>query len=219
MRQSKKKAKATFVELPLDVLETKFDPKWLEAKVVACWAPSINPFAYFSDLSRLIHSNLSFLRPKRPTAPAGPKFCQAAFATGFSSKSRYDQIQKGSHLQEDIYASQPAMDVQDPDNPRKRIYKVFDKIEDVRQDEECTGHSIKGTASVKPNKAVRATLESAITTKAATWGDGLMDLVSATGPGKPKPKPNTKNKREKTPEEIEKKQFEVDLAKILGLNK
>ena len=26
------------------------------------------------------------------------------------------------------------MDVQDPDNPRKRIFKVFDKIEDVRQD-------------------------------------------------------------------------------------
>ena len=47
------------------------------------------------------------------------------------------------------------MDVQDPDNPRKRIYKVFDKIEDVRQEEEIHGHEIKGTARIPKNKAVR----------------------------------------------------------------
>ncbi len=40
VRQSKKKAKATFIELPLDILETKYDPKWLQEKVVACWVPS-----------------------------------------------------------------------------------------------------------------------------------------------------------------------------------
>lgn len=111
--------------------------------------------------------------------------------------------------------------MQDPENPRKRIYKAFDKIEDVRQEEESHGHSIKGTASVPKNKAVRATIESALTTKAATAGGaGGIDLWGGLEVGKTKnPKTNTKTPKTKTPEEMEKKQFEVDLAKILGLNK
>ncbi len=37
-RQSRKKLKATYIELPLDVLKTKYDPKWLDEKVVKCQA-------------------------------------------------------------------------------------------------------------------------------------------------------------------------------------
>ena len=108
---------------------------------------------------------------------------------------------------------------QDPDNPKKRIYKVFDKIEDVRIDEESTGHQVLGPAKVAPNKAVRASLESGLTAKAASSSGGDMDLWGGLGfMEKPKKNPNTRPKKEKTPEELEKKQFDTDLAKILGFN-
>lgn len=108
---------------------------------------------------------------------------------------------------------------QDPDNPKKRIYKVFDKIEDVRIDEESTGHQVLGSAKVAPNKAVRASLESGLTAKAASSSGGDMDLWGGLGfMEKPKKNPNTRPKKEKTPEELEKKQFDTDLAKILGFN-
>ena len=62
--------------------------------------------------------------------------------------------------------------VQDPDNPRKRIYKVFDRIEDIRQEEEGTGHQILATGKVAANKAVRAAVESSLTTKASSSNGG-----------------------------------------------
>ncbi len=109
--------------------------------------------------------------------------------------------------------------MQDPDNPKKRIYKVFDRIEDVRQEEECTGHQIYGSAKVAGNKAVRAAVESSLTTKASSSTGGDMDLWGGLGavekPSRPK---NPKPKKEKTPEEIEKKAFDTDLMKSLGFH-
>lgn len=37
-RQSRKKLRATYVELPLDILKTKYDPKWIDEKVASCQA-------------------------------------------------------------------------------------------------------------------------------------------------------------------------------------
>ena len=106
--------------------------------------------------------------------------------------------------------------VQDPDNPRKRIYKVFDRIEDIRQEEEGTGHQILATGKVAANKAVRAAVESSLTTKASSSTGGDMDLWGGLGLGEKQPKKTPKPKKEKTPEELEKKAFDTDLQKSLG---
>ncbi len=96
---------------------------------------------------------------------------------------------------------------------------MFDKIEDVRIDEEATGHKVLGSATIAPNKAVRAALASGLTTKAASSSAGEMDLWGGVSFLEKQPKPKAPNpKKEKTPEELEKKQFDTDLAKILGFN-
>ena len=112
--------------------------------------------------------------------------------------------------------------MQDPENPAMRIYKVFQSIEDTREQENVTGTSVRGTAKVSGNKAVRSSLESHITTKAAaagSSGDGL-DLFGGLNLGAEPPKSVTKNKKAKvkkevTPEEKERKDFEKDLAQPL----
>ena len=112
--------------------------------------------------------------------------------------------------------------MQDPENPAMRIYKVFQSIEDTREQENVTGTSVRGTAKVSGNKAFRSTLEAHITTKAAaaSAGDGL-DLFGGLTQGAEQ-KPTTKNKNKKakvkkevTPEEKERKEFEKDLAQPL----
>lgn len=76
-----------------------------------------------------------------------------------------------------------------------------------------------GSAKVAANKAVRASLESGLTTKAASSSGGDMDLWGGLGfMEKQSKRPNNKPKKEKTPEELAKKQFDTDLAKILGFN-
>ena len=137
------------------------------------------------------------MRSERPPASAGLNCCQV------------------STIQQTLIEACK----QDPENERKRIYKVFDKIEDVRQDEETTGHQILGSAKVGTNKAIRSAVESALTTKAASsssGGDGL-DLWAGITIGAEKPKKNPKPKKERSPEEMEKKQFDTELLKILGL--
>ena len=110
--------------------------------------------------------------------------------------------------------------MQDPTNEAKRIYKVFHSIEDTREEEEVTGSSLKGRAKVAANKAVRSTVEAALTTKAASsnsGGDGL-DLFGGLDALTDQNHKNKKTKKDKvTPEEVAKKKFNTDLTKLLVL--
>ena len=113
--------------------------------------------------------------------------------------------------------------MQDPTNEAKRIYKVFDSIEDTREEEEVTGSALKGRAKVAANKAVRSTVEAALTTKAASsksGADGLdlfggLDAMPEQKSKKNKKNPAPKVKKEVTPEEKAKKNFNTDLTKLL----
>lgn len=98
---------------------------------------------------------------------------------------------------------------------------MFDKIEDVRVDEESTGHQILGAVKVSTNKAVRSAVESAMTTKASSsGGESGLDLWGGlNGVEKPSKPKNPKQKKERSPEEMEKKLFDAELSKILGLVK
>ena len=117
--------------------------------------------------------------------------------------------------------------MQDPTNEAKRIYKVFHSIEDTREEEEVTGSSLKGRAKVAANKAVRSTVEAALTTKAASsnsGGDGLdlfggLDALTDQNHKNKKTKKDKvpKVKKEVTPEEVAKKKINTDLTKLLVL--
>lgn len=46
LRASLRSNRTKFVELPLDELELKYDPEWLQEKVVACWNLMYSCFSF-----------------------------------------------------------------------------------------------------------------------------------------------------------------------------
>ena len=106
---------------------------------------------------------------------------------------------------------------QDRDNPRKRLYKVFDQVEDVRGHETAYGSNLSGTARVQQNKAVRQALSNSLAGKMANQPNGMDELFGAplTTPT-PKATAKKKGKKELTPEEKEKKDLEKEIQRILG---
>lgn len=108
---------------------------------------------------------------------------------------------------------------QDPTNPRKRIYKVFDKIEESASDQAATGFGLHGRSKVADNKAQRQALADALTTKAASTLKPLSldGLFGAAAPSKKDTKTrNKKVPKELTPEEKQKKDFDADMKQSLG---
>eukprot|EP00435_Cladocopium_sp_Y103_P053829 s81_g17.t1 len=139
------------------------------------------------------------------------------------SKAKF--VEKPLDELEALYDKDWLQEKVDPTNDAKRIYKVFHSIEDTREEEECTGTALRGRAKVPGNKAVRSTLEGALTTKAAsTRSADSLDLFGgleatanekAKAKAKAKQNPNKKVKKEITPEEKLKKSFNTDLEKPL----
>ena len=106
---------------------------------------------------------------------------------------------------------------QDKDNPRKRLYKVFDRVEDVRRHETAYGSTLSGTARVQQNKAVRQALSNSLSGKMANQPTDMDDLFGA--PVKhpaPKATNKKKGKKELTPDQQEKKDLEKELQRILS---
>lgn len=99
----------------------------------------------------------------------------------------------------------------------KRIYKVFDKIEDVRQEESTTGHETRAEANIRDNQALRSAVAEGLTASAASSTGDPMNLWGGLMINdKPKKTPKPKEKKQLSPEEQEKKDFDVDVAKTLG---
>ena len=98
--------------------------------------------------------------------------------------------------------------LQDPANARKRIYKVFDSIEDARGTNEETGHALRGVASVSSNKAIRQSLGSVISNKQAAALEDI-DCPKDQG-GAPNTSGEKKGKAKKEQTEEQKQQKEVD---------
>ena len=63
-----RKETATYVEMPLDELERKYDPQWLQEKVVSC--PTLNPFKMLQDVFIM---SISKPRPKAKRAKITPR--------------------------------------------------------------------------------------------------------------------------------------------------
>lgn len=101
---------------------------------------------------------------------------------------------------------------QDPSNARKRIYKVFDRIEDTRSEETIYGSGLSGSARVPQNKAHRFSVSSTIQTKLAGTPASFNDLFGAPPQEKPKEK---RPKKPLSKEEQAKKDFEKDMQQTL----
>ena len=97
---------------------------------------------------------------------------------------------------------------QDPQNPRKRIYKVFSCIKDSRTEETSMGTGVVGKSRVPNNKAHRDALLGAVTTKVSSVPADFSDLFGAPKDEKPKTK---KEPKKLSAEEQEKKDFEKEM--------
>ena len=116
--------------------------------------------------------------------------------------------------------------LKDPENPRKRIYAVFDKVQHVSSNERTLGTETRGSADVADNKAVRTSMAAALNEKvSATFSstsDGLGDLFKHLGANsggpvpKAKSKAKAKNKKVLTQDEQNRRDFDKSLEKPLG---
>ena len=105
---------------------------------------------------------------------------------------------------------------QDPQNEKKRLYKVFDRIDDSRSHETAVGSGLHGVAKVPGNKAYRTAMASALTNKASGLANGLGDLFGApAGQQEKKEKKAKKEKKELTREEEMQKNFDKNLTQCL----
>ena len=91
--------------------------------------------------------------------------------------------------------------MQDPTNERKRIYRVFHSIEDVKASVEETGHCLKGKALVSDNKAIRDGLGAVITKKQALNAHDPLQMQLAIEDGSPEGEPPKKRRRTTTPKQ------------------
>ncbi len=106
---------------------------------------------------------------------------------------------------------------EDPSNERKRIYRVFKEIRDSTGSTSETGHALKGVAKVSSNKAIRDSLASVITNKAACSRDPLVQKLAIkdgqVDPDLPKRPP--KEKRQPSEDELKQKEFDKAIKEIL----
>ena len=94
---------------------------------------------------------------------------------------------------------------------------MFDKIEDIRQEESTTGHETRAEANVHDNQAVRAAVAEGLTASAASSTGDPMNLWGGLMVNeKEKKKREPKEKQKLSPAEQEKKDFDTDVAKTLG---
>lgn len=114
--------------------------------------------------------------------------------------------------------------MQDPGNERKRIYRVFHSIEDVKSSVEETGHCLKGKAHVSENKAIRDGLGAVITKKQALHANDPLQMQPAIEYGSPEgEQPNKRRrkaltKKEKTPEELRREEQQKQLDQTIKSN-
>ena len=97
---------------------------------------------------------------------------------------------------------------------------MFSCIEDTTGTETETGHALRGSAKVGNNKAIRESLSTVLTNKAAvqTRDPMLQNLAIEDGDvqgGVPKKRKTTKQPREATEEEKKQKEFDPSMKKIL----
>lgn len=113
--------------------------------------------------------------------------------------------------------------MQDPTNERKRIYRVFHSIEDVKASVEETGHCLKGEAQVSGNKAIRDGLGAVITKKQALRSQDPLQMQLAIEDGSPEGEVQ-ENKRprrtakEKTPDEKREQELQKQLDQTIKAN-
>lgn len=94
------------------------------------------------------------MRPGWKTSPTG-----RITSKSFNSICSRDSQATWSVPNWSAASSDPCLEPgQDKDNPRKRLYKVFDRVEDVRGHETSYGSTLSGTARVQQNNAVRQAL-------------------------------------------------------------
>jgi len=145
------------------------------------------------------------LRPEGKTSPAGLSLQPKVH----SAEHRANGFQIAAHLST----------CQDPQNPRKRIYRVFSCIEDTTGTETETGHALRGSAKVSNNKAIRDSLATVLTNKAAmqTRDPMMQQLAIEDGnvEGVPKKRKTTKPPKECTEEQKKQKEFDSSMKKIL----
>lgn len=103
---------------------------------------------------------------------------------------------------------------QDPENPRKRCYKVFKCIEDTRSDEISVGMGIHGSSEVGDNKAERQAIADHMNAKMAVAASVGLEGLWPSG-GSQKRTPKAKVPKTLTQEEQEKKGFDRDLEQNL----
>ncbi|CAJ1448050.1 unnamed protein product, partial [Effrenium voratum] len=101
---------------------------------------------------------------------------------------------------------------QDPENGRRRIYKVFKCIERSEGQTKIVGTNLKGSVNVADNKACRQAVVDHLTAQQATF----TEPAPAASTAKPKPKVN-KVKKALTAEEQRHKDFEKGLKWIDGM--
>ena len=65
--------------------------------------------------------------------------------------------------------------MKDPNNPRKRIYRVFDKIETSKTEDDIIANKVKASGRVDDNKALRASTVAALTKKVSAGGGNSLD--------------------------------------------
>ena len=109
---------------------------------------------------------------------------------------------------------------QDPENPRKRLYKVFGRIEESRSDQCSVGSGVHGHADISDNKAHRQAISDVITTKMSTSGVASSLDVLFSGQTSEQQK-NKKAKQPKapkvlSPEEQKKKDFDRSMTQSLN---
>ena len=84
-------------------------------------------------------------------------------------------------------------------------------------EESTAGHEIRAEATIHDNQAVRAAVAEGLTASAASSSGDNMELWGGLLTNDKEKKPRVpKEKKKLSPEEQEKKDFETDVAKILG---
>ena len=118
----------------------------------------------------------------------------------------------------------PMICLQDPANERKRIYRVFHSIEDVKSSVEETGHSLTGKAKVSGNKAIREGLGAVITKKQALQAQDPLQMQLAIEDGSPSgggpqiKRRKTGSSKDKSPEEAHREKLRKDVDTTIKAN-
>ncbi|CAK9080959.1 unnamed protein product, partial [Durusdinium trenchii] len=105
-------------------------------------------------------------------------------------EQKYNTPEDREWLQKQVVARQAGTPhPQDPTNPRKRIYKVFEKFEHSSENSKLVGSYLSAKSRVAANKAQRQSLADHITHDAAGFGDHVKPMMAVEeqpGPRKPR---------------------------------